>query len=238
MLTLKDIHWQLPDREEILKGISFSLEPGKLKVITGPNGSGKTSLAKIIAGLETPTSGIIDMDGTDITGWDITERAKAGIGFAFQQPVSFKGLTVRNLLEIAAGRHLDEDTLCYIFEHVGLCFGEYIDRHMDDKLSGGERKRIEIATVLARDAKYLVFDEPEAGIDLWSFSNLINTFQRLKETGKHAMMVISHQERILEIADEIIVVADGQVRTSGTSDILPQLLADEKGPWCPLRKDV
>lgn len=238
MLTLKDIHWTLPGGEEILKGISFSLEPGKMKVITGPNGSGKTSLAKIIAGLEVPTSGIINMDDTPITDWDMTKRAQNGIAFAFQQPVSFKGLTVRNLLEIAAGRELDEDSLCFIFEHVGLCYGEYCDRHMDDKLSGGERKRIEIATVLARDAKYLVFDEPEAGIDLWSFSNLINTFQRLKETGKHSILVISHQERILEIADEIIVVADGKVRTSGTADILPQLLSDEKGPWCPLRKDV
>ena len=238
MLTLKDIHWQLNGGEEILKGISFSLEPGKLKVITGPNGSGKTSLAKIIAGLETPTAGTIEMDGKDITNWDITQRAKEGIAFAFQQPVSFKGLTVRNLLEIAAGRTLDEDSLCYIFEHVGLCYGDYCDRHMDDKLSGGERKRIEIATVLARNAKYLVFDEPEAGIDLWSFSNLIDTFQRLKENGTHGMMVISHQERILEIADEIIVIADGKVRTSGTSAILSELLSDEKGPWCPLRKDV
>ena len=177
MLTLENVRWNLPDGEELLKGITFSVQPGKLTVITGPNGGGKTSLAKLIAGLETPSSGRILLDGEDITGWDITKRAQNGIAFAFQQPVCFKGLSVQDLLETAAGSELGEDRLCQLLEYVGLCAQEYCRRPMDEKLSGGERKRIEIATVLARNARYLIFDEPEAGIDLWSFSSLIETFR-------------------------------------------------------------
>lgn len=239
MLTLKNIHWNLPDGEELLKGISLSIQPGKLTVITGPNGGGKTSLAKLIAGLQMPSEGKIYMDDEDITDWDMTKRAKKGIAFAFQQPVCFKGLSVQNLLETAAGTSLDDDTLCHLLGYVGLCAKEYCDRPMDEKLSGGERKRIEIATVLARDARYLIFDEPEAGIDLWSFTSLIDTFRTLKENHDRSLLIISHQERILEIADEIIVIADGKIRISGSSStILPHLLSDEKGSVCPIRKEV
>lgn len=239
MLELKHIHWSLPDGGELLKDITLSIAPGKLTVITGPNGGGKTSLAKLIAGLEAPDGGQIFMDGVDITSWDITKRAQEGIAFAFQQPVCFKGLSVKDLLHIAAGSALDEDTLCRLLAKVGLCAKEYLDRPMDEKLSGGERKRIEIATVLARNAKYLVFDEPEAGIDLWSFSSLIETFRTLKSNKDCSLLIISHQERILEIADEIIVIADGSIRISGTSaEIYPNLFQNEKGTVCPLTKEV
>ncbi len=237
MLTLENIRWNLPDGEELLKGISFSVQPGKLTVITGPNGGGKTSLAKLIAGLETPSGGRILLDGQDITGWDITERAKNGIAFAFQQPVCFKGLSVQDLLETSAGSALSEERLCELLEYVGLCSQEYCGRPMDEKLSGGERKRIEIATVLARNARYLIFDEPEAGIDLWSFSSLIETFRDLKEDQKHALLIISHQERILEIADDIIVIADGKIRSEGSAEtVFPELFCDEKKTICPIGK--
>lgn len=242
MLELKDIHWKTPEDEEIVKGINLAVPKGKLTVITGPNGGGKTSLAKIIAGLYTPSSGQIIFANEDITGLSITERARRGIAYAFQQPVRFKGLTVRDLLELSAETALTNDKLCSMLSAVGLCAQEYINRNVDASLSGGESKRIEIATVLIRkNARVLVFDEPEAGIDLWSFSNLINAFEDLKKDSERTLVIISHQERIMEIADYIAVVADGKVRSFGSRDeVLSGLLTQERCSFCPkgdLRKE-
>lgn len=235
MLEIKDLHWSLPDGEPIINGITCKTD-GKLTVITGPNGGGKTTLAKLIAGVEKPTSGRILLDGEDITELDITERAKRGVAYAFQQPVRFKGLTVRDLLELAAGDNLDHGALCGLLGKVGLCAEEYIDREMSGALSGGEAKRIEIATVLARNAKLSVFDEPEAGIDLWSFSRLVETFEEIRNNESGELVVISHQERILQIADNIIVVADGKIRIAGKrEEILPALLQGEYTCACPKR---
>ena len=240
MLKLDQVYWKAPDGEEIVKGVSLEIAPGKLTVVTGPNGGGKTSIAKLVAGLMAPTAGRIMLDGDEITDLNITQRALRGIAYAFQQPVRFKGITVRDLLEIAAGGALDEDTLCSLLGKVGLCARDYVDRPVDASLSGGESKRIEIASVLARrDARFLVFDEPEAGIDLWSFTNLIDVFRDLKGERSRALFVISHQERILEIADEIVVIAGGQVRLSGSrEEVLPQLMAGEKESLCPIHHKV
>ncbi len=238
MLTLEHLAWSLPDGTDIVKDVSLTAKDGKLVVVTGPNGGGKTSLAKLIAGLHTQTSGKIILDGKDISNLDITERARLGIAYAFQQPVRFKGLTVRDLLEIAAGHELTEDDLCDLLGRVGLCADEYIGRELDSGLSGGEMKRVEIASVLARRAPLCIFDEPEAGIDLWSFARLVETFQDLRASRQSTLLVISHQERILSIADEIVVIADGRVRQAGPrSLILPMLLADESTPRCPLGKE-
>lgn len=238
MLTLEHLAWSLPDGTDIVKDVSLTAKDGKLVVVTGPNGGGKTSLAKLVAGLHTQTSGKIIFDGKDISGLDITERARLGIAYAFQQPVRFKGLTVRDLLEIAAGHELSEDELCDLLGRVGLCADEYIGRELDSGLSGGEMKRVEIASVLARRAPLCIFDEPEAGIDLWSFARLVETFQDLRASRQSTLLVISHQERILSIADEIVVIADGRVRQAGpASFILPMLLADESTPRCPLGKE-
>lgn len=235
MLEIKDLQWSLPDGEPIINGISCKTN-GRLTVVTGPNGGGKTTLAKLIAGVEKPTSGRILLDGEDVTELDITERAKKGIAYAFQQPVRFKGLTVRDLLELAAGDNLKNLSLCDLLGKVGLCAEEYIDREMNGALSGGEAKRIEIATVLARNAKLSVFDEPEAGIDLWSFSRLVETFEEIREKSQGELVVISHQERILQIADDIIVVADGKIRIAGRrEEILPALLKGEYTCSCPKR---
>ncbi len=236
MLELKKIGWTLPTGETIIQEIDLTVSAGQLTVVTGPNGGGKTSLAKLIAGLRQPTKGHIYLDGVDITDWDITKRAQNGIGYAFQQPVHFKGLKVRELLEIAAGQALSEKTICRLLAEVGLCAHEYIDRDVDGSLSGGECKRIEIASVLARrNMKLIVFDEPEAGIDLWSFTSLISAFERLKKEHGEALLVISHQERILDIADQIVVVADGRVRMAGSrEEVLPTLWQDEKQSFCPL----
>ena len=238
MLALEHLAWNLPDGEPILKDITLTVPDGKLAVVTGPNGGGKTSLAKLIAGLEKPAAGRILLDGEDITGLDITQRAKKGVAYAFQQPVRFKGLSVRDLLELAAGDSLSEQELCTILGQVGLCAQDYADRQVDASLSGGESKRIEIATVLARKgAGLLIFDEPEAGIDLWSFSVLIDVFQRMKNRKQRSALIISHQERILQIADEIIVIADGTVRSAGLrEEILPTLLGNEKSGRCPLER--
>lgn len=238
MLTLEHLAWSLPDGTDIVKDISLTAKDGKLIVVTGPNGGGKTSLAKLIAGLHTQTAGKIIFNGQDISALDITERAKLGIAYAFQQPVRFKGLTVQDLLEIAADHALSEDDLCDLLGQVGLCADEYIGRELDSGLSGGEMKRVEIASVLARRAPLCIFDEPEAGIDLWSFARLVETFQALRATRQSTLLVISHQERILSIADEIIVIADGLVRQAGPRAlVLPMLLADESTPRCPLGKE-
>ncbi len=230
MLKIEGLSWHTPDGEPILDNIDLTVPDGKLTVVTGPNGGGKTTLAKLIAGLETPASGRILLDGEDITALDVTERARRGIGYAFQQPVRFKGLTVRDLVELAGGGSLDEAALCDLMGKVGLCARDYIDREVDGSLSGGEIKRIEIATVLARHTRLSVFDEPEAGIDLWSFAGLIDTFRDLRGRLDGALLIISHQERILSIADEIVVVADGKIRSQGTRDeVLPSLLTAAPG---------
>ena len=238
MLKLEHIAWDLPDGEEIIRDIDITVGNQKMVVVTGPNGGGKTTLAKLIAGIVKPASGRILLDGEDITDANVTERAKKGIAYAFQQPVKFKGLTVRDLLELSSGGALDHDGICQLLGNVGLCADEYIDREMSAALSGGESKRIEIATVLARNAKLSIFDEPEAGIDLWSFTRLVETFQELQREKKGTLLVISLQERILSIADEIIVIADGKVRAAGPRDeVLPTLLSEERTVRCPQGKE-
>ena len=202
--------------------------------ITGPNGGGKSTLAKVIAGILTPTQGRILLDGEDITGLDITQRAQKGISFAFQQPVRFKGLTVKDLITLASGKQIGVPEACGYLSEVGLCAKDYIDREVDASLSGGEVKRIEIATILARSSQLMIFDEPEAGIDLWSFARLTETFEQIHASGTATMIIISHQERIISLADEIIVVGDGELRHRGTpEEILPQILADTLS-GCPV----
>ncbi len=214
-------------RKEILHDINLKVEDNGFIVITGPNGGGKSTLAKLIMGIEKPTAGKILFNGADITGLSVTERARLGIGFAFQQPVRFKGLYVRDLLRLAAGRTLATDEACAYLAEVGLCAMDYIDREIDARLSGGELKRIEIATLIARAPQLYLFDEPEAGIDLWSFHNLIRVFQKMRDEKNGTILIISHQERIIEIADRIIVVSNGTITGTGTKDeILPGLLKE------------
>ena len=218
MLELKNVSYEVNEDQreiEILKNINLKIEE-RFVAITGPNGGGKSTLAKIIAGILVPTSGQILLDGEDITGMNITERAKAGISFAFQQPVRFKGITVRDLITLAAGKNLTTAEACSYLSEVGLCAQEYINREVNASLSGGELKRIEIAMVIARGTKLSVFDEPEAGIDLWSFNNLIQVFEKLHEDVHGSILIISHQERILNIADRIVVIADGRISKTGT----------------------
>lgn len=232
MLELKNISFQVPDEKArnakeigILNDVSLTLEDNKFVVITGPNGGGKSTLAKIIAGIEKPTSGQILWDGQDITEMSITDRAKLGISYAFQQPVRFKGVTVFDLLRLAAGKDISVAGACEYLSKVGLCAKDYIRREVNGSLSGGEIKRIEIATILARKTKVSVFDEPEAGIDLWSFQNLIQVFEEMHQQLHGSILIISHQERILNIADEILLIADGRLAKKGTKDeILPELL--------------
>ena len=239
MLQLQDIAWSAPDGERILKGVSLTVPDDTLMVITGPNGGGKTTLAKVIAGLERPESGRILLDGEDITDLNVTERARRGVSYAFQQPVRFKGLVVRQLLELAAGEKLSEAKLCDVLSQVGLCAREYIDREVNATLSGGEIKRIEIATVLLRHSRLSIFDEPEAGIDLWSFNNLITVFQSLRSTLHGSMVIISHQERILQIADEIAVISGGELTHQGkTQEILPELMRGAGVAACCRQKEA
>ena len=220
MLELKHLCFEAETDEgvrQILKDVSLTVDE-RMVVITGPNGSGKSTMAKLIAGIEQPTSGQILLDGEDITHMSITERARRGISFAFQQPVRFKGLTVRDLISIAAGRSANVSDACAYLSEVGLCARDYLDREVNASLSGGELKRIEIATILARGTKLSVFDEPEAGIDLWSFGNLINVFQKMYDKTNGSILIISHQERILDIADKIVVIAGGEVERAGTKE--------------------
>ncbi len=224
MLKVENIKFTVPDGKEILKGVDLVVNDGETVVITGPNGSGKTTFAKVIAGVEKATEGRIFLNDIELTDMDITERAQNGIAYGFQQPVRFKGITARNLMELAARRELTETETCNILGMVGLCTKDYIDREISTALSGGEIKRIEIATVFTRDAEIYIFDEPEAGIDLWSFNNLIEVFKDLKNEKKRSILIISHQERILEIADKIAVIDEGRITGFGTrEEILPKL---------------
>ena len=230
MLELKELSFQVDTEgkgKEIIRNVSLTVPERKLIVITGPNGGGKSTLAKLIAGIEKPTGGRIFFGGEDLTDRNVTERARMGISFAFQQPVRFKGIRVLDLIRIAAGKQLSIADACEYLSSVGLCARDYVDREVNASLSGGELKRIEIATVLARHAKLSVFDEPEAGIDLWSFRNLIDVFQHMRETiADSSILIISHQERILNIADEIIVIRDGVVERQGTrEEVYPGLAA-------------
>ena len=226
MLRLENISWSTPDGVDVLRNLNLTVPDGKLVVITGPNGGGKTTLAKIIAGIYRQESGRIYFNQEDITDADITERAKMGISFAFQQPVRFKGITVRKLIELSAGSKMTLADVCNIMSKVGLCAEEYIDREVNATLSGGEMKRIEIATVLARRTSLTLFDEPEAGIDLWSFTSLIKTFEDMRKELNGSIIIISHQERILNIADEIILVADGNIKAQGTPQKMMKRLAE------------
>ena len=231
MLELKDISFQVNDEtadKEILKNINLKIED-RFVAITGPNGGGKSTLAKLIAGIVTPTSGQILLDGEDITGLSITERARKGISIAFKQPVRIKGLTVKDLITLASGKDISISQACSYLSEVGLCAKDYIDREVNDSLSGGELKRIEIAMIIARGTKLSIFDEPEAGIDLWSFNNLIQVFENMYQKINGSILIISHQERILNIADRIIVIADGEVSTAGSrEEVLPKLLGSSE----------
>ncbi len=234
MLELKHVGYETDDNKEILHDVSLTVND-RFVAITGPNGGGKSTLAKIIAGIYQPTSGQILLDGVDITHMSITERANLGVSYAFQQPVRFKGLRVKDLLSLAAGKDTSVNEACSYLSEVGLCARDYIDREVNASLSGGELKRIEIAMVLARGTKLSIFDEPEAGIDLWSFQNLIRVFEKMYEQTKGNILIISHQERILNIADTIVVIKDGQVaRTGSRAELLPALLgsADAANPGC------
>lgn len=234
MLELSHVSWVLPEGDTIINDLSLVIPKGKLSVVTGPNGGGKTTVAKLLAGLIKPTSGNIYFEGQDITDLDITERARLGISYSFQTPVRFKGMTVKGLLDTAAGYTLSFDEICDLTGKVGLCTLDYIDRDVDASLSGGEIKRVEIASVLARGTRVSIFDEPEAGIDMWSFNGLVEVFKDLKQKGT-TMMVISHQQRLLDIADEIIVLSAGELRDQGPKDeVMPGLLAGEIAGHCPV----
>ncbi len=227
MLELRNVSYRVNGEngeKDILKNISLTIED-RFVAITGPNGGGKSNLAKVLAGIITPTSGQILFDGEDITQMSVTDRAKAGISFAFQQPVRFKGITVKDLISLAAGKKLSIAEVCNYLAEVGLCAKDYVNREVNASLSGGELKRIEIATVMARGTKLSIFDEPEAGIDLWSFQNLIRVFEEMHDKIQGSILIISHQERILNIADKIVVIAGGELENVGTKEeILPGLL--------------
>ena len=231
MLEIRHISYQVTDEDGgelgILNDVSLTISDNRFVVITGPNGGGKTTLAKAIMGLVQPTSGQILWNGEDVTGLSVTERARRGISYGFQQPPRFKGLKVKDLLELASGKGLTHEEECQFLTRVGLCANDYIDREVDTSLSGGEVKRIEIATILARKAGLMIFDEPEAGIDLWSFARLTETFQQLHDAKDATLVVISHQERIINLADEIVMVSGGQITQYGPKEeIFPLILAN------------
>ena len=236
MLEVKHLSYTVTENQEtlpIVTDISFTVNDGEMLVITGPNGGGKSTIAKLLMGVIRETEGSILLDGQDITPMSIDERANAGIGFAFQQPPAFKGMTVRRLLNLAAGTKLPEHVSCRLLSSVGICAKEYLDREVDATLSGGERKRVEIATVMAKDHKVSIFDEPEAGIDLWSFSMLVKQFEQIHREKKESLVLISHQERIIRMADRIMVVRDGRVESCGSKEeIAPQLFLDGAGCAC------
>ena len=244
MLELRNISFNVGQEgqdKEIIRNVSLALPDGQLTVVTGPNGGGKSTLARLIAGIERPASGQILWNGQDITGWSVTERARAGIAFAFQQPVRFKGIQVIDLIRLAAGKTVTVADACKYLSRVGLCARDYIDREVNASLSGGELKRIEIATVLARGASLTIFDEPEAGIDLWSFQNLIEVFEDMRAAiAGSSILIISHQERILNIADEVVVLRDGQVAAQGPKDqILPGLIGTSSAvPECRVNTEA
>lgn len=239
MLELRDVSYRVEEEnggnKEILKNINLTLDD-RFIAITGPNGGGKSTLARMIAGIIKPTQGRIFFDGEDVTDRSITERANMGISFAFQQPVRFKGITVKDLITLAAGNKISTSGACEYLSEVGLCARDYINREVNASLSGGELKRIEIAMIIARGTKLSVFDEPEAGIDLWSFKNLIEVFEKMHEKNQGSIIIISHQERILNIADRVVVIADGSVKENGRRDeILPELL--NGGTGCKFFKE-
>lgn len=244
MLELQNIWYEVQDETKsvlenkgILKDVNLKIDE-RFVAITGPNGGGKSTLAKIVAGIIKPTSGTILLDGEDITDLSITQRAQKGISYAFQQPVRFKGLTVKDLLTLAAGKSTSVKEACNILSEVGLCARDYINREVNASLSGGELKRIEIAMIIARGTKFSIFDEPEAGIDLWSFNSLINVFEKMHDKINGSILIISHQERILNIADKVIIIADGKVDGIGTKEeILPKLLATAGGSTCNVLLD-
>ena len=236
MLEVKNLTFKVNENgveRSIVKDISFTVENGEMLVITGPNGGGQSTLAKVLMGIEKADAGQIILDGEDISDYDIDHRAKAGIGFAFQQPPRFKGMTVDRLLSLAAGEQLPEQVACRMLSAVGLCAREYLKREIDGTLSGGEMKRLEIATVLAKSHKLCIFDEPEAGIDLWSFSMLIQQFEKIHEKKDQMLMLISHQERIIRMADRIMVIDDGRIKNIGPREkVLPTLLKEEPSCTC------
>lgn len=236
MLEVKNLTFKVNENgveRSIVKNISFTVENGEMLVITGPNGGGKSTLAKVVMGIEKADAGQILLDGEDISEYDIDHRAKAGLGFAFQQPPRFKGMTVNRLLSLAAGETLPEHVCCKMLSGVGLCAKEYLNREIDGTLSGGEMKRLEIATVLAKSHKLCIFDEPEAGIDLWSFSMLVQQFEKIHQKKDQMLMLISHQERIIRMADRIMIIEDGTIKKIGPrEEVLPLLLTDGSGCAC------
>jgi len=239
MLKLENISFEVENEKEILKDVNLTIENGKFIAITGPNGGGKSTLARIISGVLKPTRGKITFNGEDITGLSITERAKKGISFGFQQPVRFKGITVHEIISIAAGKTLTAIEASHYLSEVGLCAKDYINRELSDKLSGGEIKRIEIATIIARNSSLSIFDEPEAGIDLWSFNHLIEVFKKMHKNKDASIIIISHQERILDVADEIIAMVDGAIIIRGAKErVLPELLHCENPENCMNCQDV
>ena len=240
MLQVKNLSYEVVENGQKLKiidDISFDVADGELLVITGPNGGGKSTMASLLMGIKPQTAGPIILDGEDITGYDIDHRAKAGLGFAFQQPPRFKGMTVKHLIQLSSGGELSEDASCQLLSNVGLCAREYLDRQVDSSLSGGEMKRIEIATAFSKPHKLCIFDEPEAGIDLWSFSMLVQQFEEIHKKKKESIIIISHQERIIQMADRIMVIRDGRVQQIGTKEeVMPLLLEGDGDAGCKYMK--